>query len=410
MTVGIRHDDVRRRNRAMVLAAVRRSGNPSRTEIAAVTALSHSTISAISADLIGEGILREARGGEPGHLKRGRPQVGLEVNPSACRIAVIVLSLNSLSAAIIDYSGRSVAEAHHRLATRTLPVDALVHQVLETLRALIADSGDAYPVLRVVMAVQGVTDKGSRGLLWSPITPHTAIPFADLLEAACGIPATVENDCGMMAEALRWRDPDLYNQNFMAVLLSHGIGMGLVLKGEMFTGTQSSGGEFGHMIHRPGGALCRCGRRGCVEAYAGNYAIWRSATGQPEDAPPMDDVEDAQITALAQAARLGEPHAVEAFRRAGEALGYALGSLFALIDPAPVCFVGVGATAFDLVEGPLRASLACTAGGHHGQAIAFAAEPDEMPLIREGCTMRALTYVDEMVFAPGVPASGRDVA
>ena len=53
----------------------------------------------------------------------------------------------------------------------------------------------------------------------------------------------------MMAIALRWRDPSRYRDNFFAILLSHGIGMGLVLKGELFTGTQSSGGEFGHMIH-----------------------------------------------------------------------------------------------------------------------------------------------------------------
>ena len=61
MSVGIRHDDLRRRNRAMVLSAVRRAGQPSRTEIAATTGLSHSTISAISSDLIGEGILAESK-------------------------------------------------------------------------------------------------------------------------------------------------------------------------------------------------------------------------------------------------------------------------------------------------------------------------------------------------------------
>src|SRR5215510_9971549 len=83
MTVGIRHDDLRRRNRAMVIAAVRRAGQPSRTEIAAATALSHSTISAISSDLIGEGVLAEARGGDGTALKRGRPQVAISLNPVA---------------------------------------------------------------------------------------------------------------------------------------------------------------------------------------------------------------------------------------------------------------------------------------------------------------------------------------
>ena len=89
---------------------------------------------------------------------------------------------------------------------------------------------------------------------------------------------------------MRSHDPERYRNDFIAILLSHGIGMGMVLRGELFTGTQSSGGEFGHMIHRPGGALCRCGRRGCIEAYAGNYAIWRNAQGMPEDSPPVADI------------------------------------------------------------------------------------------------------------------------
>src|SRR6185312_8277043 len=76
MTVGIRHDDLRRRNRAMVISAVRRARQPSRTEIAGTTGLSPSTISAIAADLIDEGILTETKG-ETVTSKRGRPQVAL---------------------------------------------------------------------------------------------------------------------------------------------------------------------------------------------------------------------------------------------------------------------------------------------------------------------------------------------
>ncbi len=79
--------------------------------------------------------------------------------------------------------------------------------------------------------------------------------------------------------------------------------MGLVLKGELFTGTQSSGGEFGHMMHRPDGALCRCGRRGCVEAYAGNYAIWRSAEQPARTQTPISDIGADDMAKLAAAAR-----------------------------------------------------------------------------------------------------------
>lgn len=408
MTAGVRHDDLRRRNRALVISAVRRAtGQASRTAIAAETGLSHSTISAISADLIAEGILSESKGATPA-LKRGRPQVGLSLNPEAACVLGVVLSLNFLSIAVIDYAGAVIAEEQRRLDTQAMPRDQLIAQCLAIVRRRLDDADmDKAGVARIVLAVQGTTDAAARAMLWSPITPHNDIPFAAILEEEFGIPVVIENDCNMMAVALRWRDPAHYRDDFIAILLSHGIGMGIVLKGELFTGTHSSGGEFGHMIHQPNGALCRCGRRGCVEAYAGNYAIWRKARQESEDDEPVADVSDADIRTLAAIARETDGPERDAFRMAGEALGFGLGSLFALIDPAPVTMVGIGATAFDLIEPALRKAISGTAGGHHSESITFDTEPNELPLIREGCAMRALTFVDREIFAQGGPIRGR---
>jgi predicted NBD/HSP70 family sugar kinase len=414
MTVGIRPDDLRRRNRAMVIAAIRRSGQASRTEIAATTALSHSTISAITSGLLGEGVLARTSGTEAMSPKRGRPQIGLGLNSGAATVLTLVLSLNSLSAALIDYAGEVVREEHRRLPTLTLSRNALAAEVIAAARRLIGGAGSSGGrVLRIALAVQGTTDSSGRSLLWSPITPHENIDFGRLLEDAFGIPVTVENDCNMMAEALRWRDPARYRKNFIAVLLSHGIGMGMVLKGSLFTGTHSSGGEFGHMMLVPEGALCRCGRRGCIEAYAGSYAIWRNARGIAETERPEADLDDGTMLRLAEAARAQDGPEREAFRRAGEAIGFGLGSLFALVDPAPVALVGLQASAFDLLEEPLREAIAKTAGGQHHGSISFDVIPQELPLIRRGGAMRALEYVDQEIFAPGLgsaPAPRDEVA
>ncbi len=415
MTVGVRHDDLRRQNRAMVIAAVRCGGQPSRTEIASATALSHSTISTISASLIEEGILAEARGGESGGesggenaaLKRGRPQVALGLDPAAATVVAVVLSLNALSATLIDYSGREIARDATRPATLTLSEAELVEAVGAAVRRVLAHSGgDHGPLARIALSIQGITDSAARKLVWSPITPHGDIAFADALEAAFAVPVTVENDGNMIAVALRARDPERYRDNFVAVLLSNGIGMGLMLRGSLFSGARSSGGEFGHMIHIPDGALCRCGRRGCIEAYAGNYAIFRHARGESEHAPPAADIDHATMTGLAAAARAGPGREREAFERAGRALGFGLGSLFALIDPAPVALVGNGTAAFDVIGPAMRAALARTAGGQDGDTLAVEVEADEAPLIREGCARRALALVDREIFAAGLAVRG----
>jgi predicted NBD/HSP70 family sugar kinase len=414
MSVGIRHDDLRRRNRAMVISAVRRFGQASRTSIAASTGLSNSTISSISYDLISERILEETRGAEPGVSRRGRPQIAIRLHPQAATVVTIVLLYNFLTASVVDFSGKAIVEDRRKISTQDLSADALVAECTAMARRLLARKGVArLPIRRIVMAVQGTTDAERRRLFWSPITPHRGIDFGGALEQTFGVPATIENDCNMIALALKWRDPDRYRDDFIAILLSHGIGMGLVIKGDLFTGSHSSGGEFGHMVHRPGGALCRCGRRGCIEAYAGNYAIWRSARREPEDAPPATDLDDASLSEIVRLARESDGPQREAFRRAGEALGYGLGSLFALIDPAPVALVGIGARAFDLIEPALREAIGHTAGGQHSSSISFAIEPEELPLIKLGCAMSALTYIDEEILAPGpaaAPARKRKVA
>jgi len=197
------------------------SGQPSRTEIAATTGLSHSTISAISSDLIGEGILAESKPNEAGALKRGRPQVGLGLNPEAAAVMTVVLSLNFLSVAVIDYAGQVVAEEQRRLDTLTMPRDELIGECTAIVRRQLEDPDlDVQSIARIAMGIQGITDSQARAMLWSPITPLTDIAFADILEAEFGIPATMENDCNMMAVALQWRQPDRYRDDFIAILLS----------------------------------------------------------------------------------------------------------------------------------------------------------------------------------------------
>jgi predicted NBD/HSP70 family sugar kinase/DNA-binding XRE family transcriptional regulator len=399
MATGIRHDDLRRQNRAMVLTAVRRVAGVSRTEIASMTGLSHSTISAISSDLIDEGILLQLKGAEVTALKRGRPQVALGFNPDAAHVLTIVLALNTLSLSLVDYAGGTILESNVRLPTTTMGRRELSDAVIVTIEDLLSTHSSPSLPMRASMAIQGIIDAHGRELLWSPISPHTHVPFAQMLEDRFGFPVTIENDCNMIAIALRERSPERYRDNLTAIMLSNGIGMGLILGGRLFNGSVSSGGEFGHMIHEPDGALCRCGRHGCIEAYAGNYAIMRNARSQSRWTQPDADIDERAMVALAADARAGEGPEREAFQIAGRAIGYGLGSLFALYDPTPVAIVGPGTAAFDIIEPALREALARTAGGQDAGSLRFELELDERPLIRAGSAHSALAHIDEHVFA-----------
>lgn len=409
MASGIRHDDLRRNNRLLVLSSVRKVGQVSRTQIANATGFSASTVSAISAGLITEGALREIEAEEPAAiLKRGRPQVGLALDPRAGTVVVAALTLNHLSAALLDYAGNTIADRAKRLDTLRISASALEDDVSGIVAELVEHAAQkaAGTVLRVVLAVQGITDRAGREMVWTPITPWTGLGFADLIEHRTGVPTGVENDCSMIATALMSANTARRQRDFAVVLLSHGIGMGIVLDGRIFSGTHSSGAEFGHLMLHPGGALCRCGKYGCVEAYAGSYAIARAAAGNGEKVQPLSNISTADMTKLANAARNGSPLEQKAFDKAGEAIGLGLGSLFALVDPLPVTFVGANTQAFDLMKPGLRRGLQATAGGARAGNIAFALEPDEMPLIRQGSALRALQHLDEEIFSPGIALAG----
>ncbi len=127
----------------------------------------------------------------------------------------------------------------------------------------------------------------------------------------------MHNDCRLIAQALSRSHADLLGDTFATVLFSHGVGLGLYLNGRPFAGTRSSAMEIGHLRYESGGALCRCGRRGCIEAYAADYGIERLASGLPIDHTPAGRVADSSMDALIAAAQAGDKTVSQSFVTAG---------------------------------------------------------------------------------------------
>ncbi len=397
-----RPDDVRRQNRRLVLTALRRHGSLSRTDIVAQTGLSPSTVSAITTALITEGIIGESRDSDIASNRRGRPQVALTLNPEIGTIAAVELALNLVHTVLFDYKGQIISEEFQRVPTLAATTEVLNQSICRMLDNQIGSlPHKAGRLMHISMGVQGVTDSAGGTMLWSPITPDSNIAFGDALSKRYGVTVAVANDCNMISEALRWSDPAHYAEDFAAILLSHGIGMGLYLKGKPFVGTQSSAAEFGHMLHVPNGALCRCGRHGCIEAYASDYAILRKISGQEDNSQPAQDVDPAAFGEVADIARATEGSERAAFRKAGQAIGSGLRSLFSLIDPVPVALVGPGAGVFDLMEDELRGIVSGTSGWGATRELNIRCYPDEHPLILQGCMMTSLLHLDTQIFAPG---------
>jgi predicted NBD/HSP70 family sugar kinase len=138
--------------------------------------------------------------------------------------------------------------------------------------------------------------------------------------------------------------------------------------------------------------------RGCIEAYAADYGVLRTAYGVPEKVPPAAAVPPAAYEELMHLARTGRRNAIHAFNTAGRAIGFGLGRMMTITAPAHVVITGPGASAFELmqaeIEAALNASLVCRING----APTITVHHDEREPIFQGMVMRTLEGLDSMLF------------
>ena len=397
----VRPDDVRRQNQLGIMLALRRHGNLSRTELSAATGLSASTVTVITNSLIERGVLASEQLSEQTTQRRGRPQVRLLPNPDYGSVAVILLALNRVTADVYDYGGGLIASKAINIRTKSMTGAQLIDATVSTLRALLDEQEQEIgPLARISVGVEGIVDGAGRVFLSSPVIDVQDIPLGEALEREFMAPAELANECNMIAEALRWRAPERYGPNFAAVVLTIGIGMGLYLNGHLFSGIASSATEFGHLCYKPDGALCRCGRRGCIEAYAGQHSIWRAAMGADTsrmlaEEPPPDGVRQ-----LAEKARAGAGPERDAFEEAGRAIGTGLSNLFSMFDPIPLVFAGPGVQFMDLMKESIIRALDNPSYGLPVTISVIDEEPDNVALTKVGSLMSALTFLDA-----NIPAS-----
>ncbi len=172
-----------------------------------------------------------------------------------------------------------------------------------------------------------------------------------------GLPVRLGGDGLCMALGERWRGAGRGAAFLLAMVVSTGVGGGLVLDGKPYGGRTGNAGHVGHVVVDPEGAPCTCGGRGCVETVASGPAMVRWARQRGWAAPAGADAR-----ALAETARAGDPVALAAFRRGATALAVMIASVAAVCDLELVVIGGGVAQSGALLFDPLREALASYAG------------------------------------------------
>ena len=404
-------DSVRRHNRGLLLGALRANGPQSRTALAGLTGLSHASVTAIMQDLLAQNLVEElveprsddARG-------RGRPATLVGFARQAAYVALFEIDVNKARLSLIDYAGVLVDRTESEISPSTFR-ETPPHQFLgQKLDHMIARNAKAKGALRrVAISIQGILDRDGSGLQWSPLTGLAGMPFASDLAASSGLPVTLHTRGRLLAEGTRWLDPDLQDASVATVFVGSTVAMGLSLHGQIMGRGDDGATEFGHMNHTPGGALCRCGMRGCIEAYAADYGVLRAAYSVPETAAPAPAVPAQQYESLIQRAEAGDRNFTHAFNLAGRAIGYGLSRMLAMFDPSHILIVGPGARALNLmrpeIEAALSSSLVCKING----MPSITGHMDEKEPVFRGLMMKTLSDVDQTDFAalPAIPTQKR---
>ncbi|MEZ0383938.1 ROK family protein [Mycobacterium sp. pW045] len=173
-------------------------------------------------------------------------------------------------------------------------------------------------------------------------------------EAVPGVPVVLGGDGVCMALGEHRHGAGRGTRSMLGMVVSTGVGGGLVLDGAPFHGRTGNAGHVGHVVVDPGGQPCRCGGRGCVETISSGPSMvrWALTNGWSPMGP------DADAKALGAAAEAGDPVALRAFRRGADALAAMIASVAAVCDLNLVVIGGGVAKSGALLFDPLRAALA----------------------------------------------------
>ena len=337
----------RRTHLARVLGEIQRRGSASRTEIANGAGLSRTTVSGIVSELLAVGRLTEDPDRRPG-TDGGRPTTLLTLRADAGSLVGVHFAHDGVLVALADLRGRETDSRHTSLDMDHHPSQALefaADSVSDLLRT--GDQGREQP-LGVGVAISGPTRDGRPVTTGGLLPDWAGIDVATRLERGTGLPVVVGNDANLGALA-EWTFGAAHDRtHFAYVMLADGVGAGIVLDGKLYEGRSGTAGELGHVLVEPGGSICRCGGRGCLETVAGGPALVRAV------APTRGATKVSDVLRLAADGDVGAQRVIA---DAGRGVGQALGGVCAVLDIDLVVVGGYGPVAGESLLSAIRVAL-----------------------------------------------------
>ncbi|MFC6285482.1 ROK family protein [Nocardioides sp. GCM10027113] len=335
---------LRAANQRRVVEVLQRSEDRrpvSQADIARATRLAPATVSNIVRELSGAGMVETTVvGGRRGTMVRIAREAGY--------VAGIDFGHRHLRVAVGDLSGEIHAVEREPIAPDHPHEDglALAGEMLDRLAAQVGTERSA--IAHVGLGLPTPLDRDGLVMSAAILPGWVGVDAHREAERVLGRPTTIENDANLGALAEHRWGAGRGHATMAYVKVSSGVGAGLVIDGQIFRGAFGTAGELGHLTIDEQGPFCRCGSRGCLEAYA--------SVGMAQEAL-ADQMPGAGVDDLVAAARQGAMGPLRVFEDAGLRLGWGLAMLANLLNPSCVVVGGDMSRAGDLLLDPVRVGL-----------------------------------------------------
>jgi len=324
--------DLRRDNKSVLLSALYFGQPCSRVDLSEATGLSAASVSNVIRELIDEGIAAEAGSVES---DGGRPRTLLRINPDYGYVIGVDVGETRVQVELFDLTMTERAKANYPLDPRQHGPDVIVAAVLSGLDAVTAGAGvPPSAVLGVGVGVPGIVADGPELLVHGQPFGWESVPLRRLLASGTQLPLYVDNGARTMGQAELWFGAARGARHAVMCLIGSGVGASIITGSSSERGVTSAAAEWGHTTVAVGGRSCRCGSRGCLEAYVGAEAIL-DRFGSPL---PGDDEESALAALIELAAT--SPAAEEVLAETALYVGVGIADLINLIGPERIILGG----------------------------------------------------------------------
>ncbi len=291
----------------------------------------------------------------------GRRPLMYAINASAMYILAIAMDQLATRIQLVDLQNHPVADME-MFELKLLHNDQALDQLVDKINAYLAESGiPKDKIAGIGIGMPGFVNP-IRGVNYTYLDSGDKT-LAQYIADETGLPTYIDNDSSLIALAEQKFGIAKSQKEVMVINLGWGIGLGMIVNGEIFRGRNGFAGEFSHIPLSEDGAMCTCGKRGCLEAEASMLVVSKQAIegiqkGRVTSLKQIDEAHSKQMgDAIMEAANNGDQFAIELFADAGHKIGKALAILIHIMNPQAIVLSGRGAKVGKILLAPIQQSL-----------------------------------------------------